>query len=305
MVKVLLVVPEEKSFEVGLGVQQRPKAAGVVGLVFQGLELGFAEGVVVADVRTAVGLGHAQLGQELHHQLARHGRATVGVDGEGRRVDLTQGHGLIDELGREISVLALGHAPANDVAAEEVEHDVGVVKDPGLGTGELRYVPGPDLVGSRGAKEGSGVRTAAALQTTLLVLTPAGEVAVEGSYGSYIDTVMEELGVDLGGRLVDETVLMNEVTKLLDLRIGELTRAVAWQTRSRNGGRRGAAIESGAADAEGLAGCVHRDIGSQLFELVDHSVSKVGSVTDNSSETFFWRARSLRASSSCLVSLSF
>ena len=56
------------------------EAVWEVGPVLQGLELALGEWVVVTDMGSAVGLGHAKGGQELRHGLGSHGCTAVAVD---------------------------------------------------------------------------------------------------------------------------------------------------------------------------------------------------------------------------------
>src|ERR1017187_2141757 len=56
------------------------------------------EGIVVGDVRAAVGLGDAQIGEQKGHGLGGHGGPPVGVEGELAGDDLVLGTGFGDEL---------------------------------------------------------------------------------------------------------------------------------------------------------------------------------------------------------------
>jgi hypothetical protein len=67
---------------------------GEVGLVLEGLEAGFAEGVVVGHAGPAEAAGDSELGQELSEILAAHGAAAVSVDDELPRLDAVSGEGL-------------------------------------------------------------------------------------------------------------------------------------------------------------------------------------------------------------------
>jgi len=58
------------------------EAVREVGPVLQRLELALGEGVVFADMGSAVGLGHAKCGQQLRDGLRSHGCTTVAVDRE-------------------------------------------------------------------------------------------------------------------------------------------------------------------------------------------------------------------------------
>jgi len=61
---VLGVVPGEEDLAEAAGVVGRAETLGELGPVLQGLELTFRERVVIGDMRPAVGLGDAQVGQQ-------------------------------------------------------------------------------------------------------------------------------------------------------------------------------------------------------------------------------------------------
>jgi hypothetical protein len=63
-VKVVVVVPVEEGAAMGPGGLEGGEAVGEVGPVLDGLEEGLGVGVVVADVRAAVGLGDAEVAVE-------------------------------------------------------------------------------------------------------------------------------------------------------------------------------------------------------------------------------------------------
>jgi hypothetical protein len=73
------------------------------------LELRFAEGVVVADVRPAVAARDAEVDEQLRDRLGRHGRAAIGVQAVRGAVHL--GGGSDEGLG-DVGVLPGRHRPA-------------------------------------------------------------------------------------------------------------------------------------------------------------------------------------------------
>ena len=100
------------------------EALGELGLVFQGLEVGLRERVVVGGVGPAVRLGDAEVGQHQGGGLGLHRPAAVGVEGQlaGRHGVL--GEGVIEQRLEQGGALGIGDAPADDPAAEDVEDDV-------------------------------------------------------------------------------------------------------------------------------------------------------------------------------------
>ena len=81
-VVMIVVIPGEEGLAVPAGGLDGVEAAGEVGPVLQGLELGFAERVVVGCVRTAVRLGDAEVSEQERHRLGGHRGAAIGVDGQ-------------------------------------------------------------------------------------------------------------------------------------------------------------------------------------------------------------------------------
>jgi len=71
-VVVLIVVPVEVAFEPLPSVGDAIEAARVVGLILGGLELCFAEGVVVTDPRPAVAGGDAMLAEQIQKAVCDH-----------------------------------------------------------------------------------------------------------------------------------------------------------------------------------------------------------------------------------------
>ena len=78
-VSVFVVVPMEEGLAVGTGVFDGSEPVGEVRSVFQGLELGLREGVVVGDVGARVGLGDPEIGEQ------QRGPAWISSRSRGRR----------------------------------------------------------------------------------------------------------------------------------------------------------------------------------------------------------------------------
>ena|SRR5450830_333753 len=80
-----VVVPGEELLTVSASVFDAAKALREVGTVLERLELRLGEWVVVADIRSAVGLGHFQVDQQLGHGLGAHAGAAVCMQRERAR----------------------------------------------------------------------------------------------------------------------------------------------------------------------------------------------------------------------------
>ena len=77
-VAVVVVVVVEEVVGEGSGVGEAGESLRESGCVLEGLELGFGVGVVVGAVRSAVGAGDAEVGEELGDGSRGHGAAAVG-----------------------------------------------------------------------------------------------------------------------------------------------------------------------------------------------------------------------------------
>ena len=197
---VLGVVPGEEDVAVGAGVLDRAEARREVRPVLQRLELRLGERVVVGDVRPAVGLGDAQVGQQQRHGLGGHRRAAIGVDGQLLAADALPGTGLADELLGQRGAFAMGHHPADHVAAEHVEHHVEVEVGPLRRAQQLGDVPAPQLVGPAGQQLRGGVGGMPELIAPLPHLRVRGQEAIHRALGAEVVPFVEQRGVDLGGR---------------------------------------------------------------------------------------------------------
>src|SRR5689334_10444633 len=150
-VVMLVVVPGEELAAVRERVlEAASEAIGKPWAVLQRLEVALAEGVVVGDVRAAQRFLDAQVREQLAERLAGHGSSAVGMQDELARRDVVFLTALAQQPPRQFSALAAGEHPADNVATEDVEHDVQVEVRPLLRSQQLRDVPRPNLVrGSR------------------------------------------------------------------------------------------------------------------------------------------------------------
>ncbi len=89
---MVVVVPREADLTMGSSVGDATEPFGAVGPVLQGLEVGLAEGVVIAGVGSAVGLDDPQVGEQAGHLLGLPAgpRTACRVSWPGRRPGLAQ-----------------------------------------------------------------------------------------------------------------------------------------------------------------------------------------------------------------------
>ena len=110
-VMMVLIIPREETATEGACPVDGLEPFGEFWLIFQCLEVGFRERVVIRGVWTAVGFDHAEIGQHQGGRLRlhRHGMPGHGVGKQGFEQGCT--FGVLD-------------TPADDAAAEDVENDV-------------------------------------------------------------------------------------------------------------------------------------------------------------------------------------
>jgi len=203
-VAVLMVVPTEEVLPEGPAILQRSEPLGKVGTVFERFELGFRKRIVVRDVRTTMRFGHGQVGEQQRDGFAPHRRAAVGVQRELARLNAVLRTGLGDEAFSERRALVRRQHPADDVPAEDVEDHVEIEVRPFRRAQQLGDIPAPDFVGTRSQELGCRVVRAPDLIAPLLDLVGGVQNAVHRARRAEIPTLIEQRGVDLRGRLVDE-----------------------------------------------------------------------------------------------------
>ena len=81
----------------------------------------FGVRVIVGNVRATVRLGDIEIYQQRGHWLGPHAGAAIGVQCEATGSDVLFGNGVGDQLLGQLSGLAMGDHPADDVAAEDIE----------------------------------------------------------------------------------------------------------------------------------------------------------------------------------------
>ena len=77
---MFVVVPGEEHLPERTAILDRAESLGKLGTVLERLEVRFREGVIVGNMRAAVGFRHAEIGQEQRDWLAAHAGAPVRVD---------------------------------------------------------------------------------------------------------------------------------------------------------------------------------------------------------------------------------
>ena len=151
------VVPADEFGHQCAGVLDGGKTLGKLGAVLEGFELRLRVGIVVGDVRTAMGLHHPQIREQQRYRFARHRRSPVGMHGELTGGDVLLLQRLSDKLLGQLLGFLVGDHPADHVAAVDIEHDIEVEIGPGRRSFELGNIPTPELVDPLGEQFGLDV----------------------------------------------------------------------------------------------------------------------------------------------------
>src|SRR3954447_4450411 len=205
---MLVVVPGEELLAETARILNRAEAVRVFGSVFHGFEVRFGKGVVVGDVRPAMGLDDTKVGQQQSKGLRRHRRTTVGMELELTRKDTLLFTGMLDQLFGQTGGLAISDHPAGDVAAKHVQNDVEIIEAPFHRPPEFGDVPAPELVRSGGQQFRLAVRRMDELVAALAVFTGSVEQPIHGSDRAMILARVEQRSIDLGGGTILKPLLM-------------------------------------------------------------------------------------------------
>jgi hypothetical protein len=77
---VFIVVPVKEGVRPCTGILHTAKAIRVRGMIFDGLELGFAEGIIIRDIGTSMAFFDAQITQQQRQGFGFHGFAVIGME---------------------------------------------------------------------------------------------------------------------------------------------------------------------------------------------------------------------------------
>jgi hypothetical protein len=124
---MLMVVPLKEWARPRARIRQAAELGRKVGPIFQRLELCLRIRIVVRDVRPRMGLGYAQVGQQLRDTLGCHGTPAIGVQRELITANPFFGTRFGDEYLGQLGCLALADQKADHIAAEHVQYDIQIV----------------------------------------------------------------------------------------------------------------------------------------------------------------------------------
>ena len=201
---VRVVVPSKQVAADATRVFERAEPCRKLRPVFHGPELRLGERIVVAHAGPRMTGGDTQVREEQRDECAAHGRTAVRVNGELVRRDALLRAGCRQQALGQVRILVPRDHPAHDVAAEEVEDDIERVVEIRNRALELGDIPGPDLIRARRDQLGGGIGRMPGLCAPLAHFVGRGEHAIHRARGAEVGLLLEQRGMNLGGRLVDE-----------------------------------------------------------------------------------------------------
>jgi len=216
-VMVLQVVPVDVGAVPLPGMDDALEAPGIVGLVLAGLELAFAERVVITHPRAAVAARHPQLPHEVQVAACDHRRASILMERQRAMRDAVAIHRLLEELPSQGGILLVGDHPSHDEAAVEIQHHVEIEVDAASPRGQFADVPCPGLIGGPCRNTWHGMVLGRTLRTAVTALLGRTQLPVSRAERAEIDPLLQQVVVDLIYRLIPVGLAMRDLRHLRSL----------------------------------------------------------------------------------------
>src|ERR1017187_7347801 len=195
-----------------------------------------------------------------------------------------------------------GDHPAHHIAAEDIQDDVEVEVSPLGRSQQLRYIPGPNLIGARGQQFRLRILRMPQLVAALLKLLVLSQDAMHGADRTEVHVFVQQRGKDLDWSLVAEALRVQMIEHRLPF---GRTQGPRWRgTNPVRNGRQHAPIERGARHTEGAAGNRFADTVTQFqggAHQFSSSIWMFGIGLPNNVATFFWTSMISSAFFSFLV----
>ena len=204
-VVMVLVVPVEIMAQEAPRVLNTAKALGKLRLILQILELAFRERIVIGRVRAAVRADHAEIGKQQRRRFGLHRPAAISMQRELAERNMMFCDRVIEEWLEKCRRFGIGHTPANNPAAEDIEDDVKIEIRPFRRPHQFGNVPRPDLVGSLRQQFRLLIDRVAQLSAAFANLGMLREDAIHGADRAVVDVLIEQRCIDFRRCLVHET----------------------------------------------------------------------------------------------------
>jgi hypothetical protein len=153
-----IVVPVEEPAKYLSRLLDAYKSIGYLRPILHRFEVALRKWVIVAGVRTRVALDDAHIREQLRYRYAYHLAAVIGMDRKLARRDPLASDCILQKHFCYLGAGLCADTPANNAAAEDIDHHIEVVVGPPPGPLELGYIPAPHLVrpGGKELRAGSG-----------------------------------------------------------------------------------------------------------------------------------------------------
>ena len=220
-VVMVAIVPVEEVAAEGLCVLDAAEALWELRLVFQSLEAAFGERIVVRGIGPAVRFGDAEIGEQQGCGLGFHRSAAIGVESELAGLHAVFFDSVVEQRLKQRGGFRVGDVPADHSTAENIKDHIEIEVGPFDRSHQFCDVPRPDLIGSRRQKLGLLIGGMAQLAAPFADLAVLGEDAIHGSDRAQIDALVEQAGVDFGGREIDEARPPQHIEDVLLLGVGQ------------------------------------------------------------------------------------
>jgi len=152
----------------------------------------------------------AQIDEYLGDRGARHGTPAIRMQGELPGCDPVRGMGRSDEGRGQISRFALGKHPPNHIATIPIDDDIPVLGGPGDWPVQLRDIPTPALVGTRGQERGRGVGGSASPIPLACDVTGGTQDALHGRPRTAIPARIKHGGIHLAERAIHNALALQD-----------------------------------------------------------------------------------------------
>src|SRR3972149_6189184 len=307
-VPVLVVVVIEEAAAEQPAVFDGTKTTRELGAIFQCLELRLGVGIVVGDVRSRVGLRHAEVGQKQGDGLTPHRPATIRVESELAGFDALLATALDHKTASELGTFPVSQHPPRHVAGENVQDHIEVVVAPLDGATQLGDVPRPNLVGAFGQQLRLAVVRTPELVPTFSDLAVRRQNPIHRPDRAVVGSLIQKRGPHFGGRLVDKPLGVQRAEHLVSLRFAKGAVGPRTTLRPRRH-RPTAAIRCRASDSQGLTR--FRCLSNPSRQLLGRCHQTFSSLSGgfrgipSNSEAFFWISSIVSTRASRRFSLAF
>src|SRR5262249_27875360 len=289
---MLMVVPLKEHPCPGTCIFRTAELGGKVGAILQRLELRLRIGIVVREVWPTMGLGNAQVGQQLRHTFTCHGTPAICVQRELVRANPLFGTRFGDERLGQFGRLAFTDHPADHIAAEYIHNHIQIVVGPLARAFELGDIPAPQLLRLRSEQLRLGVGRVAQLIASFPHFALCCQNTVHRAPRAEIGRLVEQGRIHLAWGAILKARTIEQLTHGTAL----LSAQGTWWGRTRAGrcwffGRLSSAVVAAARHPQRPTGFDNTNRLGQFVHRIAYDGSSgcgAGCGSPSSCATFFW-----------------